>query len=197
MGPTVTIDLKKCGFYPAGGGHLDVTIKPAHQLRRIDILERGQIKGKKITAILGSLPDSIGQREVRLAEKKFEGSECEISVKQVSSFGPGNALFIEIICEHITELITSLGKRGFPAEAVAHEAVKEAKRYLAAGAPVGPYLADQILIPMALANGGSFITCEPTQHTRTNVEVIKHFLDITIGMQQIDTQLWRIDVGGR
>ena len=59
-------------------------------------------------------------------------------------------------------------------------AVAEARRYLDSGAPVGQHLADQLLIPLALAGGGRFRTFEPTLHTRTNAEVIERFLPVAI-----------------
>jgi len=61
---------------------------------------------------------------------------------------------------------------------VAQAAVREAQDFLDAGVPVGPHLADQLLLPLALAGGGSFDTVEPTSHTRTNIEVLQKFLDI-------------------
>ena len=59
------------------------------------------------------------------------------------------------------------------------------KRYLEAGAPVGEHLADQLLIPLALAGGGSYTTVTPTPHTTTNIEVVKKFLPVEITTTQL------------
>ena len=68
--------------------------------------------------------------------------------------------------------------------------------YLAAGAPVGPHLADQLLLPMALAGGGKFVTGTTTLHTTTNIDVIRWFLDISIKIQQLQERMaWQVTVG--
>ena len=60
-------------------------------------------------------------------------------------------------------------------ESIAEHASKEARRYLAAGVPVGMHLADQLLVPLALAGAGSFRTIGLSSHSRTNLDVIRLF----------------------
>jgi len=195
MGPTVTGTLEKYGFYPAGGGRLHVHIQPAEKLGRIDLPERGALLKTAITAIVSGLPQSIGQREVEFLRGKFPPKNFHVLVRQVPGPGPGNAVFIELTYEKITELMTAFGKRGVSSEAVAASALKEARNYMTAGAPVGPHLADQLLLPMALAQGGSFRTGRPTKHMLTNIDVIKHFLDIKVEIQPIDGNIWQVAMG--
>ena len=45
---------------------------------------------------------------------------------------------------------------------------------------MGLHLADQLLVPMALAGGGVFRTVAPTPHTQTQLELIPRFLDVTL-----------------
>lgn len=47
--------------------------------------------------------------------------------------------------------------------------------YLACDAFAGPYLADQLLLPMAVAGGGAFTTVKPSGHARTAAAVIERF----------------------
>jgi RNA 3'-terminal phosphate cyclase (ATP) len=195
MGPTVTTSIERYGFYPVGGGCLHVNIEPVRKLARIDLRERGQIRESKATAIVACLPESIGHREVRFVKDNLDIDSLHVAVKQVVSPGPGNALFIEFVCDGITEMITTFGKRGVASETVAMDAVKEARSYIASGAPVGPYLADQLLIPMTLANRGTFRTCQMTQHTLTNINVIKRFIDVNIEVRPIDDKIWHIEIG--
>jgi RNA 3'-terminal phosphate cyclase (ATP) len=56
-------------------------------------------------------------------------------------------------------------------------------------------LADQLLLPMALAGRGMFRTLSPTRHTRTNIEVIAQFLDVPIRCEEEENKTWRITVG--
>jgi len=80
---------------------------------------------------------------------------------------------------------------------VGRAAVDEARDYLASGAPVGPHLADQLLLPMAMAGGGSFRTVAPTRHALTNIEVLKKFLEIEVRVEKEGRGVWRIELGAR
>jgi RNA 3'-terminal phosphate cyclase (ATP) len=80
---------------------------------------------------------------------------------------------------------------------VAQAAADAARDYLLADVPVGPYLADQLLLPLALAGGGSFRTLAPTPHTRTNAEVIERFLEVAIGFAACGRRAWQVHVTPR
>jgi RNA 3'-terminal phosphate cyclase (ATP) len=184
MGPRVHAVLERPGFYPAGGGRFQVVVEPARHLERIEIPERGEIRRKTARALVAHLPIDIGQREIKkvrdLLSWDRESSES-LRVEEVTdSDGPGNALMLEIESEHITEVFTGFGERGVPADLVAERVVREARRYLASGVPVGEHLADQLLLPMALAGGGGFRTLRPSRHTTTNIDVIRAFLDVGV-----------------
>lgn len=60
--------------------------------------------------------------------------------------------------------------------------------------PVGPHLADQLLLPMALAGGGAFLTQHPTAHSRTNVEIIEKFLPVSFDLVEDAKDRWRISI---
>jgi RNA 3'-terminal phosphate cyclase (ATP) len=194
MGPRVTVELVRPGFYPAGGGEFVVTIEPAGQLNALEILERGEIVGRRAKAIVARLPESIAERELEKVHKKLGWAEEDLRVDvSRNSAGPGNVLLLEIASENITEVFTGFGQVDVPAESVAGHAIQQVQKYLGAGAPVGPYLADQLLVPMALA-GGRFRTMGPTRHTRTNIELIRQFLDTRITTAQIEQKVWEVRV---
>jgi RNA 3'-terminal phosphate cyclase (ATP) len=96
--------------------------------------------------------------------------------------------------ENITHTAVSFGKKGISRQQVAKRAVKDVNQFQESGAVVDEHLADQLLIPMALAGKGSFITTQPTDHTLTNCHVIKQFLDIDFDISQINDTLWKISV---
>ena len=103
-------------------------------------------------------------------------------------------MIIELESEHITEVFTSFGERGVSAEKVAESAATEAADYLRSGAPIGPHLADQLLLPLALAGGGAFRTMEPSLHARTQADVIRMFLGTEIRMEKIGDLDWLVAV---
>ena len=63
---------------------------------------------------------------------------------------------------------------------VAQNAAAQAKRYLDSNAAVGEHLADQLLLPLAVGEGGVFTTTPLTGHSTTNIEVIRKFIDVAI-----------------
>jgi len=98
-------------------------------------------------------------------------------VRQVKSDGPGNALMVTVASENVTDVFTAFGRRGVRAEEVAADVASSARRYIASEAAVGAMLADQILLPLALA-GGEFTTTGVTPHLKTNADTISRFLPV-------------------
>jgi RNA 3'-terminal phosphate cyclase (ATP) len=194
-GPRVRVDLVRYGFYPPGGGKLTVFIEPTGERRRLDITERGKVRRKLARALCVKLPPSVGERELAVVRQRlgWDGEELEIAASD-NAHSPGNVLTLEMEGEHLTELFTGVGERGVRAEIIAERAVAEVENYLADGAPVGEHLADQLLIPLALAGGGSFVTGALSLHTTTNIEIIKRFLDVAIDSEQLSERQWRIEV---
>ncbi|MGE0884668.1 MAG: RNA 3'-terminal phosphate cyclase [Blastocatellales bacterium] len=196
MGVKVQAKLINYGFYPAGGGKLEVTINGRDRLDRIDLPERGQVKRRQAKSVLCHLPRNIAERELNIVQKKLSWpKKWHIVETPANSVAPGNFVSLEIECEHLTEVFTGFGERNVSAEAVADQAALAARRYLASEAAVGEYLADQLLLPMALAGRGSFTTLPPSRHTTTNTEIIRKFLDIQINAEQISHRVWKIEVG--
>ena len=201
MGPRLTAELIRPGFYPAGGGELRVSITPSPSLRPLELTQRGEILARRARAIVARLPDHIAQRELAVVEQKLGWtSEALAAERMDSSLGPGNILLLEIESRHVTEVFCAFGEIHTRAEAVAAKAVEEAQDYLSAGVPVGAHMADQLLVPLALSafqgGGGRFVTLRPTRHTRTNIDVIQKFMNvkITIAQLQQNTRAWEIDV---
>lgn len=181
MGPRVEAALERPGFAPAGGGRAIVTVEPAKSLSPLHLLERGPIVRKTVTATVAGIPRAVAERELKTARDLTGwGAEAFVLNELPEAFGPGNLVTVEIASAHITELFTAFGQRGVPAEAVATQAVRSAQAYLDAAVPIGDCLADQLLLPLALARGGSYRTMKLTRHAETNIAVIQMFLDVHI-----------------
>ena len=197
MGPTVNAELKRPGFYPAGGGRIDVSITPAPQLLPLDMLERGAIRSTTARAIVANLPRSIAVREVALLGRLLSIPEDLLIVEEIKGApGPGNAVAVEVVTETHAEVFTGFGELNVRAEAVATKVAQEARAYIAAGVPVGRYLADQLLIPMALSGAGKFRTGPLSRHTTTNIDVIRMFLDVSIDLVEEPKRTWAIAFAG-
>ena len=179
MGAVVAATLERRGFYPAGGGKVSVSIRPAPKLDRLDLHERGKIIALRATAIVARLPVDIARRELGVLEQMLALPRTALrTVEDSDSRGPGNAVFVEVESESGTEVFTGVGQKGLRAEKVAEQLAEDVRRYLDLGAPVGEYRADQMLVPLALAGAGGFTTGPLSRHAETNLEVISKFLPV-------------------
>lgn len=195
MGPAVTVTLDRAGFFPAGGGRLAARVEPAKQLTPLHLPERIAITHRSCTAAVAAVPGEVAKRELDVIRKGFNWPESSFQIRQLpDDQGPGNVLMIEVGGDGVTEVVTAFGERGVRAEAVAESALRELKAYLAADAPVGQHLADQILVPLAMAGGGSFLTMHPTSHTTTNVQIVREFLGVDVSLSDCRNGKWRAEV---
>lgn len=177
MGPTVKAKLVRHGFYPRGGGRIDIDIAPA-PLRQLECTERGSLRSRSAMAKFAALPIEIAEREVKAARKALsDWPEEAFAVRELpDEQGPGTILLLEAEFENVTEVVSGFGKLGLSAEKLASTAANRMSGYLASDAFAGPYLADQLLLPFAIAGGGVFTTVKPSQHSYTAAEIIARFL---------------------
>lgn len=196
MGATVEVTLKKYGFFPGGGGEIIAHVRPCPTLQGIDLCERGKQQRGFAEAYLANLPGHIAERELKTIGKLMNWRKDQLFVRIPSdAHGPGNLVSLTLEHEHVTEVFTGFGARGVPAEAVAKTAGDEALAYIASNAAVGPHLADQLLLPLALAGGGRFTMPAPTPHFTTNAEVIATFLPVQVRAEQKGNNLYETYVG--
>lgn len=193
MGAEVALELARCGFYPAGGGEFAATLRPVPKLAPLVLMERGARLEAWAESYIAALPVHIARRELEVVGKRLGWDEDRLRLRGLSNDqGPGNALLITLRHEHVTEVFTGFGEKGVTAETVAERTVDQARRYLASGAAVGPFLADQLLLPLALAGGGSFTASALSRHTVSNAGIIRRFLDVDIRLEKIGDALFGI-----
>jgi RNA 3'-terminal phosphate cyclase (ATP) len=178
MGADVTATLEQHGFLPRGGGRLVVEVRPS-KLAPIQIVEAGPVVARRATAIVAGLPRHIAEREIAVAQERLDHPVCEI--RELAKAGPHNLFMAEVeLASGARELATAHGRKGYPAEDVADDALDELEDFVEAGVPVGEHLADQLLLPMAVAGGGRFRTDALSLHATTNLDTIREFLDLPI-----------------
>jgi len=191
LGVEAQLELIRPGFYPAGGGEVKVVIQPIKALQPTQktssedgywaLIERGELVELQATAIVNNLARSIAERELEVIQKRLKLSEDQMTVVSGQEApGPGNVCQVLVRHEHADELFVSHGKPGLSGKTVANKLCDEAYAYLRSGAPVGKYLADQLLLPLALAGGGTFQCTELTDHFHTHKAVLESFLPISV-----------------
>lgn len=192
MGIEAEISIERWGWYPIGGGEMRARIKGLgvrsygltpnpYSVTPIDLTERGELRRLRGISALSNLPMHIAERQKKRAAGflRHHGFDPQIEIINAPSAGQGTLLFLVAEYENIVAGFTSLGARGKRAEKVAEEACQEFLAYHESGACLDKHLADQLILPLALAKGQSSLTTSKiSQHLLTNVWVVERFLDV-------------------
>lgn len=181
MGPQVTMDIEKRGFYPEGGAEVKIEISPS-SLKPIFLIERGSLD--KVLIISGA---SENLKNKRVAERQISGAKqvlgklklpLEEKVEYYSALSTGSQINIIAQLENTVFGTDNLGKLGKSAEQVGKETAQDFLREVRSGACLDKHVADQILPYMALAPAKSEVTVSQiTSHCQTNIWLIEKFLD--------------------
>jgi RNA 3'-terminal phosphate cyclase (ATP) len=185
MGPQVLARIVRHGFYPRGGGRIEVDITPA-PLRQIDLIDRGEGPVLAGQALFAGLPFDIADRMLARAKRDLSGwPDAAFTVRELpADHGPGVILLLEARYARVTELVSGFGQLGVPAERLAKTSAARINGYVESTAFAGPYLADQLVLPFVLAGGGSFTTVKPSQHLLTAIDIAKRFTGRRIALDR-------------
>ncbi len=197
LGAAVAARLERPGFYPGGGGLISLRIEPgAGRLIPLSLLERGEVQEVRCDALVANLPRHIAERELGVLGRELDLSGACLHAEELRIENTcANLVSVTVRSEQLTEIFTGFGRRGLRAEILAGRLADEVRRYLAAGVPVGEHLADQLLLPLALAGRGALRTLRPSSHTVTNIQVLQRFLNIRVLCEQQAEDDWLIAVG--
>jgi len=198
IGMSASCELVRHGFYPKGGGAIRATVEPCKDAGGpVDLTEEVEWGEPEVSILIANLPDHVAFRERDEIAKGLRIDPLEVSIDPLpGEVGPGNAVMVRYKSSGRTALITSFGQPEKRAERVAREAARDAKNFARSKCPVDPHLADQLILPLALAQGGSFLTSAVTEHTRTQAEVIRRFLSVEVELSMQRPDAWLVKVPG-
>jgi RNA 3'-terminal phosphate cyclase (ATP) len=172
MGAEVKMSLIKWGWYPRGGGEVQLTVRPAPRLAPVDWREPPRRQDFRGLSAASRLPEHISARQARRLKERL-GQDLPVEELQAPAQDPGSFVFLW----GPRAGFSALGARGKPAEKVADEAADEFFRFQQRRAAIDRHLADQILLYLAQADGPSTLAVEEiTLHLLTNLWVIEQFL---------------------
>jgi RNA 3'-terminal phosphate cyclase (ATP) len=186
LGVKASAELNVWGFFPAGGGEIALRLGgSARPPRPLTATERGGLVRIEGRAVAASLPAHIPQRMADRAEALLRplGASLAVRTERVRSVSPGAWIFLRSVYENAVAGFGTHGRRGKPAEEVAEDAVAEFLQFHRGAAALDSHLADQLLLPLAFAEGPSEFTCAAvTRHLETNAWVIEQFGAARIGI---------------
>jgi len=169
-------NLQRAGFYPVGGGRWELLVQPGGGLSKLVCTDVRPVK-LSATASRLNLPGHICERELQRLGRLMNIANAARKHQTLDGPGQGNMLSLQVRKGESINCFDALGEIGLTAEKLARKVAKMAQAFYTSKASVNEYLADQLLMPMALAGEGVFTTDTLSLHTRTNIDVIERFLD--------------------
>ena len=179
FGVSLKINVERYGFYPKGGGKVNVEVGGIKNLNSVRFVERGELK--EISAF------SIASKELqkaKVAERQLFGLESVLgkikgSYQYVDTSSIGTSLLAIAEYENCILGKDGLGEKGKRAEEIGREVGIELKKGIESNACLDKFMADQILIFAALAKGTSEFTIEEfTDHVNTNMITCERLLNV-------------------
>lgn len=183
-GVRARLTLQRPGWYPAGGGEIEVDIEPTPPQRGLVIETPPAAASATGVSLVSRLPASIAERQRARALERLAaaGIEARIDVEiDTQAVSPGTALFVAVPGR---AGFTALGRRGLRAEAVADAAVDAYLAWRATGAAIDEHLADQLVPFLAVVPAPSRLLCPTlTPHLRTVAWVVEQFLSVSMRLK--------------
>lgn len=193
--------VSRTGFYPAGGGEATLTVRPS-TLSAFNLVDRGPLEH---VAIVSTAAEALAEAEVadRQADRATELLEArdvdvvERVVRYPETACPGSSLVLVATYACSLAGVSALGERGTPSETVAEEAVERFVDFDDGPGAVDEHLADQLLVPLALA-GGRVVAPRVTEHVSSNAAVIEAFgFDVDVEAREAGGARLRARTDGR
>lgn len=183
MGADAQLTVRRRGYYPRGGGEVEIAVRPS-ALRPLVVEQPGALDGIAGIAHVANLPDHIAMRMRsafldRVGDRLRSRTAIEISVLGPDdAIGAGGAIVAWARSEHTILGAGRVAERGVRAETLGDAVGAELASDVAAGATLDAHAADQLLIYLALARGGVFITPTLTSHAETAMWLVEQFLPV-------------------
>jgi RNA 3'-terminal phosphate cyclase (ATP) len=200
LGAGVDLRLRRHGFYPAGGGEIEATLSPAvGGLKPFDLLERGPLEESYAEVLAAALPPGVAAQELQILTQGLGWPPEQMRVPALRrEEGPGHAVMGTLRHAHVCELATGFGDRRRGAPPAADVVAQALRAYQASDAAVGPHLADQWALPLALAvhqtgQVARYTCTELSEHTLTNFGTVERFLPVRFATEALGGG-WRVSV---
>ncbi|OYD15332.1 RNA 3'-phosphate cyclase [candidate division WOR-3 bacterium JGI_Cruoil_03_44_89] len=194
MGISVYTDIKRHGFYPAGGGRIFVKLEPG-KIKDINLIQRGELQKIDVLSVA-----SHHLEGARVAERMLDGfkrvlPEANTKFQYVDALSQGCFIGSHAHFEDGKLGADALGKKRKRAEDVGEGAALELKSAVGSNAPIDPWMVDQIIPYLALAayETGKKVKIripELTRHAKTNIWVAKNLLPVDFGVRENLLECW-------
>ncbi|PRD23939.1 UNVERIFIED_CONTAM: rtcA [Trichonephila clavipes] len=194
LGIEVEFNLNKAGFFPIGAGEIQIKIQPWQNRNKLSLLDRGTLQSTEAFAAVLNLSEEaqIAQRELATLNKRLKlDTQQQFHLNGISQ---GNTAYVKVEHQQHIQLFTALGEMRKSAEQIANHLAEQVKQYIKSNAAIDEYLADQLLLPLALGQGGEFTAQCISEHSRTQATMIEKFIDCKIEFIELAKTLFQVKV---
>ena len=189
MGLEASLKLDAPATAQVGISRCLATIEPMVRFRPVSLMDRGVPMQRKAMTSVTSLTGHESGQEVREFDKTL--AMASASFKEESR--PTNVM-LEMSYEGVTEIFTGFARSGVSHEAATTDAAKQARTYMSSNAAVCEFLADQLLVPLALAGSGRLTTTRISPHAKASMDTIRTFLGVEFYTEPLPGGCWLLEV---
>src|SRR3989344_5411959 len=175
------LNIRRYGFYPKGGSQIEFFSNKS-KLKRLNIASK-----EKIISINGISAASSSLKTARVSERQANSAK-QILFKKFDMIPKINAIYSDSLCpgsgiqlwiktEDSFIGANAIGELGKKSEIVGEEAANNLIFEFENGS-IDQHTADQLIPYLALAGNSSILASKITEHAKTNIKVVKKFMDV-------------------
>jgi RNA 3'-terminal phosphate cyclase (ATP) len=197
LGLNLSIEIKRWGWYPKGGGEIICQVNPAERIKPLNLIEKGKLLKLSGFSAVSNLPLSIAQRQNQEAERILKENSFELDAETLNtpSAGKGTFFFLLASFENSFAGFSALGALGKRAEQVSDEACRFFLDFMKTTGAIEEHLADQLIPFLALAQDESnFSVSRISRHLLTNIWVTQQFLPVKFIVEGKENQPGKIKI---
>ncbi len=183
IGINFTLDIKRRGYYPKGGGLVEIQIQPYKNTKPISFLERNT-KTAKIVCSYSHIPKEEMEKEVHVAKNILtrNGFDCEITMKEENAIDMGCSM---LIFSHDANSIA--GSDGIYRKGLQGLGESVVKKFIESNLGLDLHLADMLVVPLSLVKETSaYRVKQITKHLETNLFVAAKMTGCKYGIGKLD-----------
>lgn len=184
MGINFSMTIKKRGYYPKGGGRVDLEVFPSKRVLPINLEKRTTSEAKLLTTF-SKLSHEDVSNEVTMIKKRLteKGFQVNSDIKNEDALNQGGALLVFSTDETSIIGVDSL----FDTKSLKFsDSVVD--RFSNSNLGLDNQLADMVVLPASLADGMSIIRVnEISKHLETNLYVTSEITGCKYGIGKLDS----------
>jgi len=183
IGINFTLETKRRGYYPKGGGLVETQIQPCKNLNPISLLQRSTASARLLCAY-SQIPKEAIEKETGIAKDILakNGFDCNVTIKEENSLDKGCSM---LISSHDSGSVT--GSDGIYHKSLNGLGESVAKKFIESNLGVDLNLSDMLVVPLSLIKETSvFRVKQITKHLETNLFVASKMIGCKYGIGKLD-----------